>query len=123
MPVMAPPPHTTIAAPSSLREAFVTQSLQRLWLPLLCAAALPALAAEALPPAAPSKPVSTVRVGGSPADLAFRNAVQKSGDEYRAARAACAAGAKAERAGCQRTARATLRQQQQAARAAHDAAR
>jgi len=86
-------------------------------------ACLPAHAAEAMPPADPARPVTTVRVGGSHADMAFRNARQKNGDDYRAARAACAAGARGERAACVKVARAKLKQDGLAAQAAHDAAR
>lgn len=85
-------------------------------------ACLSAHAAEAVP-TDPSRPVTAVRVGGSPADLAFRNARQKNGDDYRAARAACTAGARGERTPCMRAARVKLKQDGLAAKAAHDAAR
>ena len=48
------------------------------------AAPLRAPAAEAAPPADPTQPATTARVGGSPADKAFREAMNKSGadDEH-----------------------------------------
>ena len=81
-----------------------------------------ALAAEARPPADPAKPVTTARVGGSPADRAFRAAQQESADRYRAARAACKARPSAERGACVSEARAALKSERLEAKAAHDAA-
>ena len=86
---------------------------------LACA---PALAAEARPPSDQTKPVTTARVGGSPADRAFRVAQQESADRYRAARAACKAKASAERGACVSEARAALKSERLEAKAAHDAA-
>lgn len=92
---------------------------------LTCAAALvaPAGAADAQPPADPSRPVTTARIGGSPADAAFREAQQKSADDYRAARAACRAKPRAERGSCMNAARAELKHARLEAQAEHDAAR
>ena len=86
----------------------------------LCAAVVPASAADATPPAAADKPATTVRVGGSPADAAFRAAQTKSGEQYQAAKARCAASPRQERAGCMKAAKGTLRQARLEARAAHD---
>ena len=92
---------------------------------MACAAALvaPAVAADAQPPADPSKPVTTARVGGSPADAAFRDAQQKSADVYRAARADCRAKPRAERGSCMSAARAELKRARQEAQATHAAAK
>jgi hypothetical protein len=81
-----------------------------------------AIGAEAQPPADPSKPVTTARVGGSPADRALRTATQESGDRYRQARAACKTKASAERSACVSAARAELKRVRLEAKAAHDAA-
>jgi len=81
-----------------------------------------ALAAEAQPPADPSKPVTTARVGGSPADRDFRAAQQDSADRYRKARAECRAKAGEERSACTTAARAELKRARLEAKAAHDAA-
>src|SRR5215218_1973681 len=86
------------------------------------AAGAPAFAAEAGPPADQSKPVTTVRVGGSPADQAFRAATQESGDRYRQSRAACRAKPTAERSDCVNAARSELKRARLEAKAAHDAA-
>ena len=90
-----------------------------------CSAALlsPAMAADAVPPADPGKPVTTARVGGSPADAAFRDAQQKSGADFRAARTVCKARLKGDRSACLTAARNQLKDARLAARAAHDAAR
>ena len=82
----------------------------------------PAVAADAKPPADPSKPVTTPRIGGSPADAAFRDAQQKSAAAYREARAACRAKPQAERAACMTAARAELKRARLDAKVAHDAA-
>jgi len=87
------------------------------------AAGTPAVAVEAGPPSDPSKPVTTARVGGSPADRAFRAATQESGDRYREARAACRARPSAERSACVSEAKAELKRARLEAKAAHDAAR
>jgi hypothetical protein len=79
------------------------------------------LAADATPASDPTRPVTTVRVGGSPADAAFRAAQQKSGAEYRMARAACPKQPAADRAACIKAARDQLRQSRAAAAAAHRA--
>ncbi|MGZ8259923.1 MAG: hypothetical protein ACXWUL_05160, partial [Caldimonas sp.] len=49
---------------------------------LVALAAAPAFAADAKPPADPAKPATTVRVGGSAADAAFRDTVQKAHVRY-----------------------------------------
>lgn len=85
--------------------------------------AAPVAAADALPPADPSKPVTTARVGGSPADAAFRDAQQKSAAAYRQARDACKTRPRAERGACMNAARTQLKHAQAEARSAHDAAR
>jgi hypothetical protein len=82
----------------------------------------PTMAAEALPPADQSKPVTTARVGGSPADQAFRTATQESADRYRAERAACRTKPSAERRACVSTARSELKRARLEAKAVHDAA-
>jgi len=90
---------------------------------LLCLAiGTPATAADAQPPADPSKPVTTARVGGSPADAAFRDAQQKSAAAYRDARNACKAKPRAERGACMNAARAQLKHAQGEARSAHASA-
>lgn len=101
------------------------KTLHMLLVAVLCSAAFgtPAMAADALPPADQSLPVTTPRIGGSPADAAFREAQQKSGDEYRDARAACRAKPRAERSACYGAARAALKQAHAQAQAAHDAAK
>ena len=81
-----------------------------------------AVAAEAAPPADQSKPVTTARVGGSPADRAFRAATQESGDRYREARAACREKPSAERSACVTAAKAELKRARLEAKSAHDAA-
>jgi hypothetical protein len=82
----------------------------------------PAIAADAKPPADPSKPATTVRVGGSPADAEFRDANQKAHARYREARAGCRARPSSERSECVRAAKAELKTAQRAAKEAHDAA-
>lgn len=77
---------------------------------------------EAMPPADESKPVTTARVGGSPADQAFRAATQESGDRYREGRAACRTQPTAERSACASVARSELTRARLEAKAAHDAA-
>jgi hypothetical protein len=78
--------------------------------------------AEAVPSADPSKPVTTARVGGSPADREFRAAQQESGNRYRDARAACKSRPTGERSACVSAARAELKRARDGAKAAHDAA-
>ena len=91
---------------------------------LLCAAFRgPLAAADAQPPAVATKPVTTPRVGGSPADAEFRAAQQASGKRYRDARASCRTQPSADRSACLKAARAELRQAQSEAKAAHDAAK
>jgi hypothetical protein len=90
---------------------------------LIALSGAPAIAADAKPPADTSKPVTTVRVGGSPADAAFRDANQKAHARYRAAKADCRARPAAERSECLRAAKAELKTAQQAAKEAHDAAK
>jgi len=91
---------------------------------LLCTAfSGPPAAADAKPPADASKPVTTPRVGGSPADAEFRAAQQESGKHYREARAACRKAPSAERTACMTAARTELRKAQAEAKTAHDAAK
>ena len=87
------------------------------------AAPLHASAADAKPPADPSQPVTTPRVGGTPADAAYREAIDKSGAAFREARAACRAKPRAERGACMNTARADLKHSREEAVSAHNAAR
>ena len=82
----------------------------------------PAIAAEAEPPKDQTKPVTTARVGGSPADQAFRDATQARGARYRGARAACKSTPSAERSACVSAAKAELKRARLEAKAAHDAA-
>jgi hypothetical protein len=84
---------------------------------------VPAAAADAVPPADPSKPATTVRVGGNPADSAFRDANQKAIARYRQATATCRARPAAERRECIRGAKADLNTAQRVAKAEHEAAR
>ncbi|MEO7055655.1 MAG: hypothetical protein ABI281_13150 [Caldimonas sp.] len=100
----------------------MTRSI-RICVLLLVAAATPSWSAGAVPAAAQDKPVTAVRVGGSPADASFRNSMQKSGADFRAARSACAAGAKAGRAACIEEARDNLKRDRAAAQAAHQIAK
>jgi hypothetical protein len=88
----------------------------------LVLAATPAAAADAQPPADPSKPVTTVRVGGSAADAAFRDANQKALTRYREAARSCRTRSSAERRDCLRGAREERKAAQREAKAAHDAA-
>jgi len=81
-----------------------------------------ASAADAKPPEDPSKPVTTVRVGGNPADSAFRDANQKAQARYREATAACNARPSNERKECMRSVKADLQTAQRVAKAEHDAA-
>jgi len=81
-----------------------------------------ASAADAKPPADLSKPATTVRVGGSPADAEFRDANQKALARYRAAKEQCRERPKAERSECVNGAKADLKTAQHVAKAAHDAA-
>jgi len=91
---------------------------------LVCAAfSGPLAAADARPPADANKPVTTPRVGGSPADAEFRAAQQANGKRYRDARASCRSQPSADRSACMKTARAELRKAQSEAKAAHDAAK
>ena len=91
---------------------------------LLCAAfSGPLAAADATPPADTSKPVTTPRVGGSPADAEFRAAQQESGKHYREARSACRTKPTGERSACRTAARNELRKAQAGAKTAHDAAK
>ena len=91
---------------------------------LLCAVfSAPVWAADAKAPADPSRPVTTPRVGGSPADAAFRAAQQQSGKRYSEARAACRTKPAAERSACMNAARTELKQARSQAKAAHDAAK
>lgn len=83
----------------------------------------PVTAADALPPADPSRPVTTARIGGSPADAAFRDAQQTTGAAFREARSACRAKERAERGACMNAARAELKRARLDAKAAHDAAK
>jgi hypothetical protein len=91
----------------------------------ICAAfvATAAHAADAKPPADPSQPVTTVRVGGSSADAEFRDANQKALARYREAKVACRSRPSAERNACIHEARADLKTAQSVAKAAQDAAR
>ena len=57
----------------------------------------------------PSKPVTTVRVGGSPADAEFRDATQTAQTRYREAKAACKSRPSAERKSCLRDAKSELK--------------
>jgi hypothetical protein len=82
-----------------------------------------AAAADVMRPTDPAKPVTTTRVGGSPADAAFRDAQQKSGAAYRAARDACRVRPREERSACLTEAKAQLKQARLEAKAAHDAAK
>ena len=91
---------------------------------LLCVAfSGPLAAADAKPPADASKPVTTPRVGGSPADAQFRAAQQEIGKHYREARATCRTKPSAERTACLAAARTELKQAQAKAKTAHDAAK
>lgn len=91
----------------------------------LLAAALPLVAAaqEARPSPSPEKPVTQVRIGGGPAEAAFRDAIEKSGDDYRAARDACGTGPAGERSSCLKAATTQLRQVRAEAKATLQAAR
>ncbi|MEO7337585.1 MAG: hypothetical protein ABIV63_13485 [Caldimonas sp.] len=80
-------------------------------------------AAEATPPTDRTKPVTAARIGGGPADEAFRAAQDASGKRFVEAKAACREKPRAERGGCMTTARAELRKQHAEAKSAHDAAR
>ena len=91
---------------------------------LLCVAfSGPVAAADAKAPADASKPVTTPRVGGSPADAEFRAAQQASGKRYRDARASCRTQPSKDRTACMTAARAELKKAQSEAKAAHDAAK
>ena len=83
--------------------------------------AAPAAAADAKAPADPSKPATTVRVGGSPADAEFRDANEKVHARYRDALASCRERPAAQRSACVRDAKAELRTAQRAAKATHGA--
>jgi hypothetical protein len=80
-------------------------------------------AAEAAAPTDPSQPVTTPRVGGSTADKAFRESMNKSGADFRAARTACRAKPKAERSACLHTAHENYNTARDEATATHNAAR
>ena len=100
----------------------IVDRLSRLALCIGALAVGPAFAADAQPPADPAKPVTTVRVGGSPADAEFRDANQKAQAHYREAPAACKSRPSAARSACVRDAKAELKSAQAAAKAAHTAA-
>ena len=87
------------------------------------AAPLHASAADAKAPDDASKPVTTPRLGGSPADAVYREAIDKSGAAFREARTACRAKPRAERGACMNTARAELKHSREEAVTAHNAAR
>jgi hypothetical protein len=89
----------------------------------LAAVSAPTFAAEGTSTAEASKPATTPRIGGSPADAAFRQAQEKSGAAFRQARAACQAKPKADRSACMKEARAELQQARMEAKTAHDAAK
>ncbi|HEY2189299.1 MAG TPA: hypothetical protein VGH48_12120 [Caldimonas sp.] len=92
----------------------------------LFAAALlgrPALAADAKPPADLTQPVTTPRVGGSPADAEFRAANEKAFARYRDAKVACRSRPVVEQNACLHDARADLKTAQDVAKAEHDAAK
>jgi hypothetical protein len=99
---------------------------QQVAIPVFLLAALsigtPTMGAEAVPPADQSKPVTTARVGGSPADQAFRTATQESAERYRAARTACRTKPSAERSACVSAARSELKRARLEAKAVPDAA-
>jgi hypothetical protein len=82
-----------------------------------------AYGADAKPPEDPSKPVTTVRVGGSPADAEFRDANDKALARYREAKTACRSRPSAERNACIREARADLKTAQRVAKAAQQSAK
>jgi hypothetical protein len=82
-----------------------------------------AFAADAKPPADLTQPVTTPRVGGSPADAEFRAANEKALARYRDAKAACRSRPAAEQNACLHDARADLKTAQNVAKAAHDAAK
>ena len=65
---------------------------------------------------------SSSRVGGSPADQAFRTATQESAERYRAARTACRTKPSAERSACVSAARSELKRARLEAKAVPDAA-
>lgn len=93
---------------------------------VLCGIAfeMPAVAADtAASSTDPTKPMTTPRIGGSPAEAIFRDAQQKAANEYHGATAICRAKPRAERGSCMSTARATLKQAQSDAKAALVAAR
>lgn len=91
---------------------------------LLCVAlGTPLYAADAKAPVDASQPVTTPRIGGSPADAAFRAAQQDSGKRYRDARATCRTKPGAERNACMAAARAELKHARSEAKATHDAAK
>ena len=91
----------------------------------LMAALLPAVAAaqESRPSPSPERPVTQARIGGGPAEAAFRDAIEKSGDDYRAARAECVKRAANDRSACLKTANAKLRETRAEAKATLEAAR
>jgi hypothetical protein len=70
-----------------------------------------------------AQPVTGVRVGGGPADEAFRTAQRESGAKYRQSLAACKTAAAAERSACRATARAELKRAHAEANAARAAAK
>lgn len=100
----------------------MTKSLALL-LAATCVAAfsVPVVAADATG-IDPTRPDTTPRIGGSPADAAFRAAQQESAADYRAARAACKAQPRAQRGSCLNDARAALKHTRLDASAAHAAA-
>ena len=81
----------------------------------LAATLAPAYAADP-----PSQPALGARVGGSPADAEYREAVQQSGDAYREAKAACREVAKAERSACRKEARDVMKRTRLEAKQRHD---
>ena len=82
-------------------------------------------AAAAASPAEPgeARPAITARVGGSLADAEFRAAIQKSGDDFRAAKAACRSRPSAERSVCLKEANDTLKKTRANAKVVHEEAK
>ncbi len=124
-----PPPRPSRALPSIDLPALTMTKPSSLLLAALCSLGLaaPALAADAASvpdrnPADLTRPATTPRVGGSPADAEFRAVIQHSGDEYREKRAACRKLASAERDTCMKEAKATLDKMRADAKQAHDEA-
>lgn len=120
----SPLPIATRHARDTVFSSYLEPAMKE-WTALLlasmCAVAVSGAAAAAESEAA--QPATTPRVGGSPADAEFRAVIQKSGDDFRAAKADCRSRPAAERNACLKEASDVLKKVRAEARATHEQAK